>query len=97
MPKWMLQSKSSVSVSSLHSYEDNLEDSLEDGLLTYAFPYRSCSGTSSDKRYMAYYESWSPERPCDVVVPSDINVEPWTVSANNHHDRQHHSNNNGLL
>lgn len=40
----------------------------------------SCSGTSANKRYVGYFESWSSLRSCDAFKPSDINVEPWTVS-----------------
>ncbi|KAK9559948.1 hypothetical protein V6Z77_005582 [Aspergillus fumigatus] len=28
--------------------------------------------------YIGYYEGWNPERPCDVVLPENINVKPWT-------------------
>ena len=32
----------------------------------------SCSGTSSTKRTVGYYESWSVSRPCDSMKPEDI-------------------------
>ncbi|KAL5365893.1 bacteriodes thetaiotaomicron symbiotic chitinase [Aspergillus floccosus] len=38
----------------------------------------SCSGTSSEAIYIGYYEGWNPKRPCDVILPEDINVSPWT-------------------
>ncbi|EAW14096.1 bacteriodes thetaiotaomicron symbiotic chitinase [Aspergillus clavatus NRRL 1] len=39
----------------------------------------SCSGTSSDAIYMGYYEGWNPtQRMCDILLPQDINVTPWT-------------------
>ncbi|KAL5041333.1 hypothetical protein BDW71DRAFT_201451 [Aspergillus fruticulosus] len=38
----------------------------------------SCSGTSSDARYIGYYEAWNYQRPCDNILPSNIDVEPWT-------------------
>ncbi|CAG8250664.1 unnamed protein product [Penicillium salamii] len=38
----------------------------------------SCSGTSSEKRYIGYYEGWNTQRPCDTVTPENINVVPWT-------------------
>ncbi|OGM41754.1 bacteriodes thetaiotaomicron symbiotic chitinase [Aspergillus bombycis] len=38
----------------------------------------SCSGTSSEAMYIGYYEGWNPDRPCDVVLPENINVNPWT-------------------
>ncbi|KAF7159650.1 hypothetical protein CNMCM5623_005030 [Aspergillus felis] len=38
----------------------------------------SCSGTSSEAIYVGYYEGWNPQRPCDVVLPENINVSPWT-------------------
>ncbi|KAH2844254.1 hypothetical protein KXW36_009664, partial [Aspergillus fumigatus] len=37
-----------------------------------------CSGTSSEAIYIGYYEGWNPQRPCDVVLPENINVNPWT-------------------
>ena len=40
---------------------------------------RSCSGQSSAAVYIGYYEGWNPQHPCDVVLPEDINVFPWTV------------------
>lgn len=43
-------------------------------------PSRSCSGNSSDAIYIGYYESWSKAKECDVVLPENINVKPWTVS-----------------
>ncbi|KAJ5710536.1 hypothetical protein N7488_004692 [Penicillium malachiteum] len=39
---------------------------------------QSCSGESSDAVYIGYYEAWSYQHPCDVVLPSDIDVTPWT-------------------
>ncbi|PLB44327.1 bacteriodes thetaiotaomicron symbiotic chitinase [Aspergillus steynii IBT 23096] len=38
----------------------------------------SCSGSSSEAVYIGYYEGWNPNRPCDVVLPENINVNPWT-------------------
>ncbi|KAL3476522.1 hypothetical protein BJX99DRAFT_270507 [Aspergillus californicus] len=38
----------------------------------------SCSGTSSDARYIGYYEAWNYQHPCDNILPSNIDVEPWT-------------------
>ncbi|KAL4734493.1 hypothetical protein BDV11DRAFT_212744 [Aspergillus similis] len=38
----------------------------------------SCSGSSSDARYIGYYEAWNYQRPCDNILPSNIDVEPWT-------------------
>ncbi|KAE8310127.1 hypothetical protein BDV41DRAFT_400350 [Aspergillus transmontanensis] len=38
----------------------------------------SCSGTSSEAVYIGYYEGWNSQHPCDVVLPEDINVSPWT-------------------
>ncbi|RAL14681.1 bacteriodes thetaiotaomicron symbiotic chitinase [Aspergillus homomorphus CBS 101889] len=37
-----------------------------------------CSGTSSEAVYVGYYEGWNPTRSCDVVLPENINVKPWT-------------------
>ncbi|KAL5337119.1 hypothetical protein BJX70DRAFT_399926 [Aspergillus crustosus] len=38
----------------------------------------SCSGRSSEGIYIGYYEGWNPQRSCDVVLPENINVSPWT-------------------
>ncbi|KAL4877577.1 hypothetical protein BJY04DRAFT_230539 [Aspergillus karnatakaensis] len=38
----------------------------------------TCSGTSSEAVYIGYYEGWNPDRACDVVLPENINVAPWT-------------------
>jgi hypothetical protein len=39
----------------------------------------SCSGQSTQDIYIGYYEGWNSQRLCDVVLPEDINVAPWTV------------------
>ncbi|EAQ91551.1 hypothetical protein CHGG_03486 [Chaetomium globosum CBS 148.51] len=38
-------------------------------------PPASCSGGTSDKKTIGYYESWSTTRPCDAWYPEDLNVE----------------------
>ncbi|KAL3428704.1 bacteriodes thetaiotaomicron symbiotic chitinase [Aspergillus tetrazonus] len=38
----------------------------------------SCSGQSTQDIYIGYYEGWNSQRLCDVVLPEDINVAPWT-------------------
>jgi len=38
----------------------------------------SCSGSSSTKRTIGYYESWASERGCDKWLPEDIDPIAWT-------------------
>ncbi|KAJ5441849.1 hypothetical protein N7491_004255 [Penicillium cf. griseofulvum] len=38
----------------------------------------SCGGTSSEARYIGYYEGWNTQRQCDTVTPDNINAVPWT-------------------
>lgn len=38
----------------------------------------SCSGTSSSKRTVGYYESWSVGRPCDSVYPEGLPIGAYT-------------------
>ncbi|KAL4867386.1 glycoside hydrolase superfamily [Aspergillus spectabilis] len=38
----------------------------------------SCGGQSTRDIYIGYYESWNRNRPCDVILPERINVQPWT-------------------
>ncbi|KAL4938539.1 hypothetical protein BDV06DRAFT_215028 [Aspergillus oleicola] len=38
----------------------------------------SCAGTSSEQVYAGYYEAWNYQRPCDVIIPENIDVVPWT-------------------
>ncbi|GFN17067.1 bacteriodes thetaiotaomicron symbiotic chitinase [Aspergillus tubingensis] len=38
----------------------------------------TCSASSSEAVYIGYYEGWNPTHPCDVVLPENINVDPWT-------------------
>ncbi|KAE8382684.1 glycoside hydrolase superfamily [Aspergillus bertholletiae] len=39
---------------------------------------RTCSGTSSAQRYIGYYNPRDGFLGCDALLPSDINVDPWT-------------------
>ncbi|PYH91865.1 glycoside hydrolase [Aspergillus ellipticus CBS 707.79] len=48
------------------------------GLTPLTWAHSSCSGTSSDAVYIGYYEAWSYQHPCDVILPSKIDVSPWT-------------------
>lgn len=38
----------------------------------------SCSGTSSTKRMIGYYEGWNHERACDTMPPEDVAVGGYT-------------------
>lgn len=38
----------------------------------------SCSGLSATQRTIAYYEGWSPTRPCDAVWPETLKVDGYT-------------------
>ncbi|OJK02479.1 glycoside hydrolase family 18 protein [Aspergillus aculeatus ATCC 16872] len=38
----------------------------------------SCNGDSSNAIYVGYYESWNYEHACDVLLPENIDVDPWT-------------------
>ncbi|KAJ9297889.1 CAZyme family GH18 [Paecilomyces variotii] len=41
-------------------------------------PEPSCSGESSSAVYIGYYEAWNYQHLCDVLLPSNIDVTPWT-------------------
>ncbi|KAJ5779984.1 glycoside hydrolase, partial [Penicillium paradoxum] len=41
-------------------------------------PEPSCSGSSSTKRTIGYYEGWASQRSCDTRFPSDIDVTAMT-------------------